>query len=213
MDKKDIRYFSSLLTKLEELGTRHAGKQFTASELTTLIRRQLPSIDFIVRTTRDTAVDPDMVVVSGLYDNHDDKQKIPSITITLCYHPVQDVYFVDLLNWKQFSFDIAECVGHELVHRKQHHDGSIQLMKPFRSKHLDGRIKEDQEYLGADDEIEAYGFSIASEMHTFKKPINECIMYNVYRATFETDPQIVTRLEKHVDNYYERLEQEYEQSA
>ena len=212
MIEPHLMYFSTTHDRLKKLGVRIAGRKYTASEFTNLIRRQFPASDFIIRTFRDTTVDPDMIIVSGLYDCYDDSNHLPSITITLCYHPAQDAYFVDLINWEQFCFDVAECVGHEMVHRDQFKNGRKPAMKPYKSTHLNERVREDQQYLGAEDEIEAYGFSIAAEMHSFNKTMHDCVMYNVYRDTFEADMRIVLQLEKQIGQYHRTLEKIYEQT-
>lgn len=191
---------------MQTLGERIKGRNYSASELTKIIRRQFPATDFVFKTARDYAVDPDMAVVAGLYDCYDDSQMLPSMTITMCYHPEQETFFVDLLNWQQLSFDIAECVGHELVHRDQWRNKRKPVLKPYDSN------DEEKAYLGSEDEIEAYGFSIAAESVIFNKPKEECVMYNVYRETFDTDLSVVLKLQHQITAYTNKLEQLYEQT-
>lgn len=190
--------------RLVNLGKKVSGRSYSAAEFTRLIRRQYPSTVFSFKTHRDFAVDPDTVIVSGTYDAADDRAGMPSITIILSYHPLQETYFVDLLNWSQLSFDISECAYHEAVHRSQMSRGV--KIKPYQS------LDPEQEYLGGTDEIEAYGFSIAAESFVFQKPVSECVMYMVYRDTFDTDTDIVLQLEKQVNLYLEKLEQVNEQA-
>lgn len=191
---------------MQTLGERIKGRNYSASELTKIIRRQFSATDFVFKTARDYAVDPDMAVVAGLYDCYDDSQMLPSMTITMCYHPEQETFFVDLLNWQQLSFDIAECVGHELVHQDQWRNKRKPVLKPYDSD------DEEKAYLGSEDEIEAYGFSIAAESVIFNKPKEECVMYNVYRETFDTDPSVVLKLQHQITAYTNKLEQLYEQT-
>ena len=197
--------------KLLALGERVRGRNYSAGDFTRLIRRQFPATDFLFKTYRDYAVDPDAVIVAGLYDAWDDKEFLPSITVTLCYHPLQNNYFVDLINWTQLSFDIAECIGHEIVHRDQQRNGRKPLLKKYNSKSEIPALKQEQQYLGAEEEIEAYGFSIAAECLVFKKPMNECVMYYAYRETFDNDPNIVLKLEQQINNYLMRMEHINEQ--
>lgn len=190
--------------RLVALGKRVAGRKYSAAEFTRLIRRQFPSANFSFKTHRDYAVDPDSIIVSGTFDSVDESVGLPSINITLNYHPEQDTYFVDLLNWTQLAFDISECVWHEVVHRNQYTQG--RKLKPYKS------TDPEQEYLGGQDEIEAYGFSIAAESFVFQKPFESCVMYGVYKTTFDTDLKIVLQLEKQVNSYLKQLEQVYEQA-
>ncbi len=206
-----IVLFLATYEKLLALGQRVQGRSYSASDFTRLIRRQFPATDFVFKTYRDYAVDPDCVIVAGLYDVWDDKQYLPCITVTLCYHPDQEKYFVDLLNWQQLSFDLAECIGHELVHRDQHRNGRKPSLKSYVSKSTDPGIKSEQQYLGSEDEIEAYGFSIAAECAVFGKPKDQCVMYQAYVETFDTDTAIVLKLEQQVERYLKRMEHINEQ--
>lgn len=206
-----LAVFADAHRKIKALGERISDRSYTASELTKQIRRQFSAADFVFKTQRDYAVDPDMVVVAGMYDCHDDAHFLPSMTITLCYHPEQNSYIMSLLNWEQLSFDLAECIGHELVHRDQQRAGRKPKLKSYTSRHPDPVTNSEQEYLGSEDEIEAYAFSIAAEMQVFSKPIDQCVMYCVYQETFNDDPQVVLQLEKHVKLYTKLLEQTNEQ--
>lgn len=197
--------YTEVYVRLLKLKQRIAGRSYTRSQFTNLFRRQFNAANFVVKTHRDFAVDPDSVIISGLFDSYEYDNKQPSITITLSYHPEQYTYFVDLLNWKQLAFDLAECMGHEMVHMDQHVFGRAPALKKYRSS------DEEQAYLGGDDEVEAYGFSIAAEQHAFKKPLQECVMYGVYCETFKIDTKVVHKLEKHVEQYHKELGTIYEQ--
>lgn len=198
--------FAAAYRLMQTLGERIKGRKYSASELTNIIRRQFSATDFVFKTARDYAVDPDMAVVAGLYDCYDDSQMLPSMTITMCYHPEQETFFVDLINWQQLSFDIAECIGHELVHRDQWRNKRKPALMSYNSD------DEEKAYLGSEDEIEAYGFSIAAESVIFKKPKEHCVMYNVYLETFDTDPSVILKLQHQVTAYTNKLEQLYEQA-
>ena len=199
--------YTVVYDRLQKLKQRVAGRSYTASQFTNLLRRQLSrQTTFVFKTHRDYAVDPDSIIVSGLFDCYDYDNKLPSITITLSYHPEQDTYFVDTLNWEQLAFDLAECVGHEMVHMHQHVFGRAPALKKYKSS------DEEQAYLGGDDEIEAYGFSIAAEQHAFNKPLQECVMYGVYCRTFEADTKVVYKLEQQVQQYHKELGEIYEQT-
>lgn len=191
--------------RMLQLGNRLQGRHYTASELTKNIRRQFDTMHYIVRTNRDYAVDPDSVVVSGLYDSHNDRAKLPAMELTLSYHPEQALFYVDQINWPQLAFDIAECTGHELVHKMQ----SRKRNRPgqeYASASLDPKRQADQEYLGTDDEIEAYGFSIAAESHMLNRAFTECAMYLVYQETFDNDAGVILKLQQQVEVYKKQLE-------
>jgi hypothetical protein len=197
--------FQLAYSKLLAVGERYRTRSLTASEITKIIRRQFPSADFSFRTCRDYAVDPDMVVVAGIYDSMQDQQGLPCIEISLCYHPEQQIFCIDALDWVRLSFDIAECMGHELIHRQQ--SVSNCQFKEFVGDN------EEQEYLGHGSEIEAYGYSIAIESLTFDKPYSECAVWQGYTNTFGHNHSVVLQLKKQIIKYLKQLEPDYEQTG
>lgn len=194
---------------IKALGERLKGRSYSASEFTKLIRRQFPVTDFVFKTVRDYAVDPDMIIVEGLYDSFNDSQYLPSIEVSICYHPEQEVFFVDNTDWDKLAFDVAECIGHEYVHRSQYLLKNT--AKEYVSTKLDPREREEQEYLGNSYEIEAYGFSIAAEAAVYNKPFTKCFMYEAYCRCFEDDKSIIAKLEKQIAKYAKKMESVYEQ--
>ena len=194
--------FFETYRRLLELEARYSTRVFSASEFTKLIRRQFPAADFSFRTHRDYAVDPNMVIIAGIYDCYNDAQSLPHTEITLCYHPEQETYSGHLFNWQQISFDIAECIGHETVHRQQYKNKA--KLKSYKS------ANSEQEYLGDESEIEAYGFSIAAESVVYKRPYSECTMFTVYKNTFDKDHSVIVKLQKQIVKYLQQLEPYHE---
>jgi hypothetical protein len=190
--------------KLLILGSRMNNKTFSASELTRKIRRQFSAKEFVFTTRRDYAVDVNSIIVGGFYDSSNDQASLPCIEINLHYHPEQDMYLANQLEWDRISFDIAECVSHEMIHRLQFQKSK--KIKKYTSLKNNTQDREDQEYLGSSDELEAYGFSIAAESFVYQAPLSECAMHRVYTKTFDNDNGIITQLEKHINKYTKELE-------
>jgi hypothetical protein len=173
------------------LRERYAERSFNPSAFTQLISRQFSATDFSFLTNKNTLAEPNMIIVSGLYD----KYETPGIEITLSYNPTQEMYFAKSIDWDKFSFDLAECMGHELVHKAQK-----KKFKPYISD------VEEQVYLGDESEIDAYGFSIAVESITYNKPIADCFMYKIYSNIFDKDRSVVLKLEKQIVKYLNKQE-------
>ncbi len=195
-----IQLFYTSYERMLSLGSRIAGRHFTPGELTKQIRRQFPVTDFVFNTNKDYAVDPDMVIASGLYDCYNEAEMLPSIEITLSYHPDQKFYFVDILDWSKLSFDIAECIGHETVHQYQHHN------RKLTGATTDTWYNNEREYLSDSDEIDAYAFSIAIESRVFNKPVTETTVYGDYQNLFDSTDEILLELTKRISYYQEQLE-------
>lgn len=198
-------------SRILDIGDEIPTRRYTASEFTNLIRRQFPATDFIFSTHRDPAVSPDMIVVAGIYDVFNDSQDLPSIEISLCYHPEQKYFFTNLIDWESLAFDLAECICHELIHRQQYR--SNQSFISYESKLASGHpLVNEQEYLGDGAEIDAYGFSIAAESIVRGCIPQECVMYGVYQTTFDNDKTVIARLEKEIKKYLNLLELNNEQN-
>lgn len=187
------------------------GKKFTPSEFTNLIRRQFAGADFVFKTMKDDAVDPDMIVVAGSYDPMEDSIGEPSIEICLCYCPGQRYYFIDLIDWEKLCFDLAECICHEGIHQLQYRKQRSQ--RDFIMKLDDIDVHHDPDYLSNDLEIEAYGFSIAAESVMYGVHFTECSMYQIYEKTFDKYPMVMAKLEQQILKYLKFLEITYEKSS
>ncbi len=206
--------FVPLMYALAKL-PRHQGPT-TPSEITAHLRSavNIPGVRLI--TKRTTQVDLDQVIVHGYYDYDDDMIGDAHIFISLAYNWNQLHICLDKLHWQRLCFDVAECVGHELVHRTQARRRDFKLGRQYKSQDLDSVLCKEQEYLGAADEIEAYGFSIAAEMaamhgvfdadHAVKKDLD---MYRVYSGTFIHDQSVLLKLDKQISKYLRRLEADY----
>jgi hypothetical protein len=199
--------FFDLYRRILDIPGRYHGQKKSPSDITKILRRAVHGHEYRFRTVRDEAVAPDMILVAGIYDCWNESVGEPSIDIDLCYHPQQEVYFVDIIDWERLAFDVAECVGHEHVHQKQHH--KKEKNRPYISEDTDPATKNEQEYLGATEEIEAYGFSIAADSLVHGIDYHETAMYKIYEGLFVADPNIVRKLEKEIVKYLKRLEPDH----
>jgi hypothetical protein len=179
-------------------------REYQPGEITQKIRKQFPATDFLFYTRKSDKIDVNQVVVSGYYDAGLDTERDPCVEIELNY-ALNLTVDVGTLDRAQLAFDIAECVHHELVHRDQnrHPRQKLKISKQLLE------LSDEHAYLGEADEIEAYGFSIAAEMYTFKMAMHQCSMYMIYNSLF-TGSAVMTNLEKHVKKYFKILELENE---
>jgi hypothetical protein len=73
----------------------------------------------------------------------------------------------------KLSLDLVETIIHEYEHQRQfRHRRYRSHRNLFRSHHKDPIIKEDQEYLGDPDEIDAYSMNIAARHYILKYKLN-----------------------------------------
>lgn len=203
--------FFEMYDSIIKVAEKNPEGRVTPSELTRKLRKQFPATEFVFRTVKDDAVSPDMIVVGGTYDPIEDAYGNPAIEVALCYCPDQQYYFYQLIDWEKLAFDIAECVCHEKIHQFQHRNQEVG--NEYVSDIEDQDTRAEQEYLGNDIEIDAYGFSIAAESVMYGQHYTECSMYKVYKKTFVRDPRIIVQLEQNILKYLKYLEINYERAA
>ena len=114
---------------------------------------------------------------------------------------------------------IADTLLHEIIHMRQFRRRNFKQLPDYASNAEKSDIRQEQEYLGCSDEIDAYGFNIACElMDKFGKNKNQIVNYlnenqkgkkrrhnswRMYLKAFEHDHNhpILQRVKKKVVRY------------
>ena len=194
---------------------RHQGP-ITPGQLTAVFRQAIKNPLVKVTTQRHSFVDIDQVCVGGNYDADEDQAHGLCVEVNLLYHPDQQHLVLDQTQWRRLCFDVAECVGHEFVHRAQAKRRRYRAIREYTSRVHCPHKKEEQEYLGTKEEIEAYGFSIAAELSAMhgafsidSPELEDIVMWRVYSSTFDTDQSVVLKLRQQISKYLCRLEADY----
>lgn len=207
--------FLALLQRLMKL--QQPGQVILASELTDIFRKGIKIPQVRLYTRRSPGVDLDTVSIGGAYDADLDQDGDPCVEVFVIYNPDQQHINTSVLNWHRVCFDLAECVGHEFVHRTQ--NKRKKKIRKYVSRDTDAEKRSDQQYMGGSDEIEAYGFSIAAELAEMHRcfeldedTLNQVLMYRVYSSTFDTDQSVMLKLHKQISKYLRRLEIEYDKT-
>ena len=185
----------------------------TPVELTQTIRTLTATDDIKIKMNRRKGVDLDTVIVSGLYDPVEDEDGYPSIFLYVSFNPEQEHIDLSTFDWQQLCIDVIECCGHEIVHQEQYRSRDFDIGPTlFLSGCDDDLVREEQEYLGSEDEVEAYGFSIAIEMflrHGAVDLLGDNILdsatYQLYTGIFGVHHPIVKKLLVNTVKFYKRL--------
>lgn len=199
--------------ELLSYGRTNRDTVFTPASLTRVIRKYIGSPDITVTTTKSVDVDLDQVVIGGQYDPYEDQANFSSITIFITYNPEQKEFSLKDIGWKQVCVNLIECLGHELIHQQQYRNREFDIANTlFVSSCTDDKRRDEQEYLGNPDEIEAYGYSVASELflkyklaEITKNHVKKSQMFKVYASTFGIDHPVVQELTEHIVRYYLQL--------
>ena len=193
----------------------HLGTVLTTSQITAVVRKVVGSNHIRVISQRSDVVDHNMICVGGFFDSEAEWDKECSIELVLYYHPLQQHMDPAHLDWERLAFEVAETLGHEQVHKDQSH----RRRKRIRGYVSKGKSRAEKEYLGNEDEIEAYGYSIAAEM-LFRLNITdmddfrmgEIAVWNEYQELFADDQSVLLKLRRNISKYLRRLEINNEQS-
>lgn len=107
-------------------------------------------------------LDRNTVVINAEYDvDRDELGKRRYIRLTLVVHPksAKKLKFDDTMSSK-FALEILEAMCHEYQHEHQYRAREFELGGDYRSADKDYELREQQEYLGIPDEIDAFAVNI-----------------------------------------------------
>lgn len=210
MSESEIRtHYQEMVKYGESIST----EKFTVPEFTKLLRDLIGTYDIRVRTTRDKSVLKNDVVISGLYDPENDESNLSSISLYVTYSTTQKKISIKDINWPKLCLDLIECSGHEIIHQTQYRLRGFDIgPNIFVSLSPEEKKREEQEYLGNADEVEAFGYSIAIEVlindfpkKITKKHIFKTEVFKTYEAAFGINHKVVNQLLLFVVQYYEAL--------
>lgn len=205
MAQRSVNCFYNTFASVLMAAGRARTRQIKPKDLTRKIRKLLHDYPVVVQTGRDHAVDFDKILISGFYERDTDSLQTQSIVIVLNFHPDQIQIATKRLDWYKLAFDVAECLGHEQVH----HDNRDQKHRAYVSHCQEQHLKDEQEYLGDSDEINAYGFSIAADILIHLQgrynQRGKAEMYKIYKKVFAKDRQVINQLDQRIQQHLKRL--------
>jgi hypothetical protein len=199
-----------LYNRMLAYGNKIKERELTPVEITKILRRFVGTTDIKIKTNRDIHVDDNQVIIGGCYDPGEDQSNFSSITIYVNFNPSQIKIAISVIDWPRLCVELIECVEHEKVHQRQYRKRKFDVCNSvFVSMSTDQSKKLDQEYLGSLDEIDAYSYSLATEIHLKYNPLeltyNYCrksSLYKMYVAAFGSDHIIVKQFKQRAINYY-----------
>jgi hypothetical protein len=166
----------------------------------------------------ETALDPDDFTIGAEYDTDLDENKKKHFIINLIVnHPKHMPLLITGDFADRFTIEIVEALVHEYQHQHQYRSRRHILNRGYVSQHKDSKIREDQEYLGQPDEIDAYAANIAARFYIMQQlntnePV-ESLDLNQYYQTFGLCHPVVKRLLKKIAiNTYKLKENNYGKS-
>jgi hypothetical protein len=143
--------------------------------LTTHIKKYLP---VKIAKKRDQKVAFDWVYVGGTYYSDLDQERQKCIELVFVYSTFQDTLNMPVARYRRMCGAMADTILHEMIHMRQYRRRKFKILPDYASSAEKTEKREEQEYLGGSDEIDAYGFNIACElMDRFKGNTDQAIQY------------------------------------
>jgi hypothetical protein len=155
-------------------------KPLTPVEFTKKVRRLLRffKIPVHVRTSFNTNTTKNAVWVGGSYFCVPDAIGKTSITILLQFNSLNKKITITENFFRRMCYSVADTVLHEIIHMRQYRRRNFKNIPGFLSTANSGKKRAEQDYLGHDDEIDAYAFNIACQLiDRFKDDTTQMINY------------------------------------
>ena len=149
-----------------QLGPKLVGKDLTPKQIHGYFQRQARKLAPII-VTRVSSMDVDngYVYIGGCYEAELDMMEQPSISISLHFHPWDDVITYTQKRLKRGCILLADTLLHEIIHMRQHRRRDFVSKRDYQSNATPEKKKHEQSYMGNHDEIDAYSFNIACELY------------------------------------------------
>ena len=211
---------NSIITLMHTLSPEIVRQPLTIEQfhkkVTGLLKKYTP---VRVRKSFSTKVDQGHVFVGGCYYSGYDEDYEKCIEVLFQYRTDEKIINLTAKRFASMCTTIADTLLHEIIHMRQFRRRNFKYLPDYASNAEKNEIREEQEYLGCSDEIDAYGFNIACElMDKFGKNRKQVINYlnenqkgkkrrhnswRMYLKAFEHDHNhpILQRVKKKVVRY------------
>lgn len=216
-----MNYFQ-LLYNLCSVYDSLENKVVTHKDIIRKIKKTVPFTECKIIGNSSLSLATNGFIVSGLYDCELDEEGKPPIEVEIIFPKRKETFTfnqgdVSKEHWGEFCVDFVNILGHEFVHLNQFRRRNFGWSRPYKSNSTKPNIKEQQEYYGNSDEIDAYAFMAAAEMamasvfNPNQKTTNlkKTNVYKTYNRWFDKKDPVVLKLESLSNRYYKRLKKQY----
>jgi hypothetical protein len=154
-----------LIEFLAEISPKLVGQKLTNSKFHSILSKHIRSkLPIRVLKKSDTKVDFGYVYTGGAYYSDDDKSRKTCIEIIFVYNPFIETLTFTAQRFRKMCVLFADTILHELMHMRQYRSRKFKELPDYASTAEKTEQRQEQEYLGNPDEIDAYGFNIACEL-------------------------------------------------
>ena len=156
-----------------------SGQNISVAKFHTVLAKHIKKyLPVKVSKKRDQKVEFNWVYVGGTYYSDSDKSRQKCIELVLVYNTFQDTIDMPVKRYRRMCYAMADTILHELMHMRQYRRRNFKILPDYASTAEKMAQRQEQEYLGNSDEIDAYSFNIACElMGKFKNNSNKIVKY------------------------------------
>jgi hypothetical protein len=117
------------------------------------------------RKSREFQVEKGRVFIGGVYYTQYDEDRQKSIELSMAYHPHDRKLNMTTRRFNRACVRIADVLLHEIIHMHQARKRKFKPLPGYSSQAESTKQRVEQEYLGDNDEIDAYAFNMACELN------------------------------------------------
>ena len=126
--------------------------------------RKIAGQETVITIARDAQVDKNSIILNAFYDPDEDEIGNKPFEVCLLFNPEDSSVNMNREDMREFAGKLIEYLEHEMIHRAQYQSRNYRANRMYRSLAEDPVTRQQQEYLGNADEIEAYAANLASEL-------------------------------------------------
>ena len=207
---------------IEKLKNKILNKELTPKVITNLVRKIGDKHSIEVTSDTSSKTDSGTMMMNAFFDPEEDADDEISIEIQLIFNDKDKTIVLSSEGWNWLVNTIISSLTHEMIHQKQYRARGHIKGKQFTKFTSDEKnVQGAQGYLGNTDEIEAYGFNIASHLlHNFsfddataflRNPTKDLLKHSPdlfgYMVAFQMDVNhpVIKRLLKKTVYYLNKL--------
>jgi hypothetical protein len=140
-------------------------KLLTPFEFHSIVTQHLKKyIPVRVRKIFDTSIGKSGVCIGGTYHSEYDRERKKCIEVVFEYRDKIEKIKITNKQFLRICNLIADAILHEIMHMRQFRRRKFKTVPDYNSNAKKASVREEQNYLGCADEIDAYGFNIACEL-------------------------------------------------
>lgn len=129
-----------------------------------IVRHVKSFLPIKAKRVHDPIVAKGRVYIGGAYYSDHDEDRLNSIEVCLAYNKTDKNIQVTAKRFSFLCIGFADTILHEVIHMHQYRKRKFKSLPDYASTAQRTKQRQEQEYLGNSDEVDAYAFNIACEL-------------------------------------------------